>query len=485
VKLYGTEELLNEVSQFTPVETVERIKRYAASQLHSVDSSATIHTTDYFNHSFAPDIVMRWPDREERYVYLRTSKYMDEIAEDVHRVGEHKPVLLSLELPVPASHGVQDASNLDNAAAKTDTLVVSLETVSKLGLPSPGDTVAKLLKTNLARGGRGVVTPKVADILLVTAQNGFEGARNIDGEAVSTALHQVRRLLRPKNANQLDQFYQALWLGVGGSPSQYPSTISLSGSLSDEIWNYILNLPDIRDNDFWRRVGNTLTIGQIGRLNIGNPQNFHNLIKANTESIWARVCQVVDTAYHLWSSTTNIGWRWEVHKGTLALTGPKYTVLFAERVDDLPMAVDIEKGGVAIAELRARAQSRSITNLAGQVEQLEFALNGKNHRDVIGTKILDIMSDVPESELTVTRATTSVDSLQMMLNFPRSTASAVGGAHIQLNAFILGSLPLLRNMTDDEILEVSESVLSKPILLDLLSYLGADGEILVDDDETE
>ena len=33
-----------------------------------------MHTTDYFNNSFAPDLVLTWPrEGTERFVYLRTS----------------------------------------------------------------------------------------------------------------------------------------------------------------------------------------------------------------------------------------------------------------------------------------------------------------------------------------------------------------------------------------------------------------------------
>jgi hypothetical protein len=40
----------------------------------AVNAGVTIETTDYFNHSFAPDLVLKWeraPKRDERYVFLR------------------------------------------------------------------------------------------------------------------------------------------------------------------------------------------------------------------------------------------------------------------------------------------------------------------------------------------------------------------------------------------------------------------------------
>jgi hypothetical protein len=477
--------LIREVADASPAETVEKIKTVTAEELHQLDPTSTIHFTDYFNHSFTPDIVLRWPRgvQDERFVYLRMSNSEGELRDDVGRVADHKPMLVTL---TPSAHDNRPAAgiSLDAAATEADTLVSNLDGLEALGSARSENTVAGLLGTTVARGGRGLMTEDTARRALDSVGSGFAGARELNDEAVAGAARTADHLLRPELAGRINRFLQAIWLGAGGHSDQYPGPLQLGGELDDDSWLYLLGLDDIEDMDFWRRIGKTLRLEQVSRLQAGNPTNLHNLVRANCETLWARACQVVDEDQTLFSDDrTGTTWRWAVDRSVLALKGPRFTAYLAEKKDSLAHIPVTEGSGVAIPELRARARGRHITKVVGRVGQDEIDLANIEHQDVTSSQVLDLLAKTPGAELKVTRATSRAESgHNIALDFTRSTASAMKNAMPPIYPLVTGALPLLRRMDDDEVSSLGEAFdLAKSP--DLLSFLNADSSSAVPTEE--
>src|SRR5262245_12067356 len=77
-------------------ESATAVKRAVARSLSAVDPGVTIETTDYFNHSFAPDLVLRWErpgQHEERFVFLRFNDEPEWITEELPRLEHRHPVV--------------------------------------------------------------------------------------------------------------------------------------------------------------------------------------------------------------------------------------------------------------------------------------------------------------------------------------------------------------------------------------------------------
>jgi len=477
VELTDTVSLIKDIASFDPEAAISRIKTSAGNQLKSLEPRATIHFTEYFNHSYAPDIVIRWPgSRDERYVYLRTTGYSKELDEDISQIAEHKPIVLSLGLPVSeSSHGVE-AHNLNDKAKSVNTLISNLEAIGTLGSQAGRAAAGGLLNSGIVKGGRGFLTPDVAKSAVEIVDSGLEGARSLDQAAVQAARKVALDILQPIQSRRIEQLYKAVWLGVGGRLDQYPGVPNLDGTLDDETWNYLLGLDEVIGLDFWRRIGNKLGIEQINRLSTTNKENFHNLIKANVETIWARACIILDESDSLFSnSSAPPSWEWTIERNVLALKGQSFSVFFGEKLDALPNQNAINELGVSLDDLIARANSQSITNVTGQIEQVEFALSGKNDANVFGTRLLNIMANVPQGDLSVTRVTARAhSSAHMQLNFPTSTATASGGAHVPLVSFVECAVPLLRTVNDGEMKEILASSLSSEPVFDLFSYISND-----------
>ena len=67
--------------------------------LHRLEPRAEIKHTDYFAHSFVPDLVVRWgpaTDRRERHVYLRYSVTRSAFASDLDDLGRDSSLFLGM-----------------------------------------------------------------------------------------------------------------------------------------------------------------------------------------------------------------------------------------------------------------------------------------------------------------------------------------------------------------------------------------------------
>jgi hypothetical protein len=72
---------------------------------------------------------------------------------------------------------------------------------------------------------------------------------------------------------------QAVWIGSGGRADLFPDNqIELSAGVDDDALEFLLDLEPIRDYDFWRRIGRTASVAQIGKLSPQHPnENLHFL----------------------------------------------------------------------------------------------------------------------------------------------------------------------------------------------------------------
>lgn len=134
-------------------DAIRQIKRLAAKALHEADDDVRLLSTEHFNHSYLPDFVMRWRNRQDRFVYLRASAYAEEIEEDVVRLTDHNPIFVQLSEFVPYNDRPirQAIDSLSQSAGARKSLIAS---VPAIGLLDDAPRTGKMLSSFVMRGGR-------------------------------------------------------------------------------------------------------------------------------------------------------------------------------------------------------------------------------------------------------------------------------------------------------------------------------------------
>ena len=94
-----------DLSEDDPERNIASIKNAVIAQLLASDDRVKVETTEYFNHTYAPDLILRWnTGRPDRRVYLRTNTNPVYLLEDVDVVSANHPILIPLR---PVEHAAE------------------------------------------------------------------------------------------------------------------------------------------------------------------------------------------------------------------------------------------------------------------------------------------------------------------------------------------------------------------------------------------
>ena len=153
-------------------EYVSRVKFAVTGELASLDSSAKIEDTTYFNHSAIPDLVLTWPrEKTSRSIFLRHSYQSLLDADDVSFLAQGQPVFMSLDT------GERDSKNaeemLRGASSAARSLITDPTAVDVIAAEQDArGPLADLVRANFIRGGRGVIDQGRASSLVDSASDG-------------------------------------------------------------------------------------------------------------------------------------------------------------------------------------------------------------------------------------------------------------------------------------------------------------------------
>jgi hypothetical protein len=464
------------LDNLNPRDTITQIKAAAIRQFEALDGRMRIHSTEYFNHSFAPDLVLNWrTGREvERYVYMRSGSDDLALKDDVRRLGSQRPIVLGLAAVHRRSvENVAPDVSLNRLAEDYDTLVTDPEALASVAKARKDRPVTTLFSTALAQGGKGVLDSEDAATTTDLIAGGFEAAREMGAESVLKALTAVDAHLAAPFASRFNRVLQAVWIGSGGRADLFPQVkIDLAAGVDDEALEFLLDLEPIEDPEFWRRIGRSTTVKQIGHLTPRQPnENLQWLIKANLDHLSARVCRVQDRQEQF-DDQDQPEFRWLIERNALALRSHSWIAYVAEKAEELGNIEGTPTDGVSINDLIGRATGTTLVGLQMSDGTYELDLTSSGQADVAHSDHLDAVSRSFGPSAKVLRARALTDNRQVACDFTRSAASTTTSSIVQLRDLLRVGLPLLRPIGEEE----------QVALVDLLEPLHDPGMLALDID---
>uniref|UniRef100_A0AAU2JXS8 Uncharacterized protein n=1 Tax=Streptomyces sp. NBC_00049 TaxID=2903617 RepID=A0AAU2JXS8_9ACTN len=339
-----------------PRQAVERVKDVVQRHLLEVHPQARIVRTDFFNHTYVPDLLMTWGSgarQSERRVYLRATVDPRLLASDVQLFErEHHPLVVPLGQVMPGPARDQ----LEILAEQHHTLVLDPSGLGALPAHSVTRSVAALASDAIVEGGRGVMGGQQVEHFLQTIGTGVEGAREGRADTTRTALSEMFRRTNPDVSQRMSTFMAAMWQGSGRSLSEFPGNVPFQGSLDETALGLLLSSEEIADEDFWRRICPLVEVGALLGTRVSDSANLQHLMRSAVKVWKAHVCMLVGAAGA--GSPTSIGWRWAVDHGRLGLHGPGFIAYLAGSRKELGFPE--EHPAPSLAEVRARADRSSI-----------------------------------------------------------------------------------------------------------------------------
>ncbi|MGA5652652.1 hypothetical protein [Streptomyces seoulensis] len=432
-----------------PREAVNRIKNVVARELAQTDTRATVTKTDFFNHSFAPDLVLSWPNERERFVFLKSDTRPAVLRDDVAAIRKHDPIVFALD---PVDEDPLVTNDYQSPALGDDTLLADTRGMEVLIESRFSEPIVGLASSAVLQGGRGLLTEREAEAMASSVAAGFSGAKQLDVGATAASVAQISGHFDQRRTSRLLRFLGAVWVGSGGTAASFPGEQDVAGDLDGTALEFLMELPPIDDFEFWRRIGRPLTLESISQLQVENDsENLQHLVESNLDVLHARACRILERQPEL-GEEESAGFRWRLERQMLCLRGSRFSTYFAGKVDELKVEPQ-EAESISLRELLRRAEQRrtpiSELELATPTRTVSYAT--VNRDDISHDEELLRLSNTFSSTAYVQTAVASLFGTRpLVCDFPNRTGKGRTAAKFPLGTLAPVALSLLTSLTADE-----------------------------------
>ena len=265
-----------------------KVKQLLCDELARVDPDARIHRTEYFNHTYVPDVVLKWDGRVPREVFLRFVSTPPRLLADVDLIGASGPVIFDLSPAAPRAREVAELASVSSATQQASErspqlLITDSEATQHVRPDDAENMVERLVVANLLRSGRGKLDESTAETTVLASRAGYNGAIAAEPDDVRAAVAAAGRLLDPDTERRVERTLQLLWWVGGGAPEEFPISVpddmELNPSDTQDFLREVFAERVIEDSAFWSRLADRLnfdTLVEVGEVT--QSANLHQLM---------------------------------------------------------------------------------------------------------------------------------------------------------------------------------------------------------------
>ncbi|WAC93569.1 hypothetical protein [Mycobacterium sp. Aquia_213] len=283
------EEIVAARATIDPDSYISQVKTAVRNEFARIDDSAVLDDTNYFNHSAVPDFIIEWPDRSKRRLYLRNSYESIVASGDAVRFNPSKPVVLALSSD---DHQGLVEGIAQQSQAAPETLISNATALDAITEGADRDRtkgdrsarnqnpVAELIRSNLARGGRGLLTvDRVSDLLDVQPPDPSQSAESY--------LKRLEKNFSPESVARISQTALLVQVSLSGDVSKLADNRSAAANLTvTEIGNvlpWVLENPGVTDEpDFWEYLGSIVGFAHLLQMRDSiEGRDLSRLVRAN------------------------------------------------------------------------------------------------------------------------------------------------------------------------------------------------------------
>jgi hypothetical protein len=245
---------------------IDGVKKAISDELVRLDPSLKIAHTRFFNHTYNPDLVATWTDggeKRERRIFLRGSLGAVVDSDDVTALSDQEPVLIGLvnekkktlnrlrtQLPVTTRSLATEVGSVARITGSSATRGTRRE--SQLG---------DLVRANLVRGGRGLLTNTDADRIV-----------SVEGDEPAASLRAFQRTVRHlfvgSTAERLNRTAGLLSTLFDGTPDartleQLRNEPLTDGELAVVLPFLLERASNVQSPAVWAAIGSMLTLEKL------------------------------------------------------------------------------------------------------------------------------------------------------------------------------------------------------------------------------
>ena len=405
-----------------PRDVAESVKESVAKAIAGVNRDLEIRKTDYFNHTYFPDLVTWWGpnDADHREVFLRFDSTDGHLALDIERLSRDHPMFYSLQ-PI---RGKEASPDVSRALSKhRQVMVTGTDAINELAGSKSG-SFESLVLTSVVKAGRGLVDQEQAAQARADAQDCVEAALTCDEPRTRTVVTTTRSILADSASQQIEKYLQLLWLAGGGQLESYPGdrdvgVVEETRDVEDLI-RLMLRSNVVDDARFWRRFGAMVTLSALEGLGSVEPlPNLQHLVNANTSRLFVSYAAASEHEPRLISAHSPFYWL--IVDSRLCLEGSEWRITFA---DDGRHFIGVKKHRrlLTIDEVSHRASGFEIEAVELEDETFLITVEPKIPNWLESNRKLDVLNRIVD-HLARVRSVTVRSGAKITIEFNRRVAS--------------------------------------------------------------
>lgn len=216
--------------------------------LREVAPNVEVRTTDYFTHSFVPDLILEWgpaDQRRRRDVHLRFVVSDTAFLQELDYLSSTEPVILGLRNTSPI---VERDNEAGTNAGIEGTLVTQSHSIDALQEGKARDQRTVAATREVIRGGRGPLDRDRAAEVVDAYHDALASIEALADDHEAAALQTeetlalLRGVLRARQFGSLERELRSRWIKRGGDPFDFPGAADWDPqSLSHEELGEVLN----------------------------------------------------------------------------------------------------------------------------------------------------------------------------------------------------------------------------------------------------
>lgn len=322
-------------------EAGHRVHQVVAQQMQTLDPTAKPEVTGYFNHSYVPDLVVRWgrgKNEFERPVFLRHSLRSSRASGDLENFNRND--LTAFYLSLASEEPEEETLQVKTRANERRGSRVLVTTVPALNELSPTtqqpDPVLGLVRSSIVRSAKGAIAESDIDKLMLST------SRQIEQAELDAFSETVSSVFTEDAALRINRVFGIVEQALAERPNV--ETLLTSGKLSDteirELIPYLLRLEGVtRDRDFWAAVSQLINLSEIERMwSRFSDLDLTPLVSAASDQWRAKRLLMTARSEAIDNDDFDRTPRWKVASNLLSAEVGNWRLTFAEKAQKLRTA---------------------------------------------------------------------------------------------------------------------------------------------------
>jgi hypothetical protein len=283
-------------------DSAHQIQELVAKELGHLAPGARINRTGYFNHSWAPDLVVTPRHGEgRRSVFLRFDVRDASFYGDLDALAAAQPLFFDLVAANPeATKDEDDRIDLDEALARYEegVLVTEIPAVETLDRSIDEDKGVREATQHVVIGGRGIVDPPAAERIVGSWRHATAAVAQASSGELRSALDEIESFLTEPTALDFESALRSQWVAAGQTAESFPGREQWNLEQREpwEIARLVLALIDDKqkvDQKRWVDIARSISMSTLG----------HELAKLGQTREGGAVNDLVRAALPYWTAT--------------------------------------------------------------------------------------------------------------------------------------------------------------------------------------